>query len=119
MNGNGSVLREKSFTFAMRTVRLYRYLSADKKEYFLSKQILKSGTSIGANVREAQNAQSTADFVHKLSISQKECDETLYWLELLKATNFLTPREYQSIHQDAQELLKILRSSILTTKRKS
>ena len=111
-----SLLREKSFAFAVRIVRLYGYLSERKREFVLSRQLLRSGTSIGANVREAQNAQSTADFIHKLCISQKECDETLYWIELLKATDFLTTEEYRSIHRDAKELLKMLRSCILTTK---
>jgi four helix bundle protein len=82
----------------------------------MSKQLLRSGTSVGANVREAQNAESTADFIHKLAIAQKECDETLYWLELLHATNFLTEQEYSSLAQDGTSLLKIIRSIILTTK---
>lgn len=84
----------------------------------MSKQLLRSGTSIGANVREAQNAQSKADFIHKFSIAQKECDETLYWLELLHQAGFLQENEFAQIHNDAIELLKMLRSSILTTKQK-
>jgi four helix bundle protein len=82
----------------------------------MSKQWLRSGTSIGANIREAQNAQSKADFIHKFSISQKECDETLYWLELLHQSGSREVKEFTAIHKEANELLKMLRSSILTTK---
>ncbi len=82
----------------------------------MSKQLLRSGTAIGALVREAQNAESSKDFIHKLSISQKECDESVYWLELLKATEYLNEQESESLIYDAIELLKILRSSILTSK---
>jgi len=89
----------------------------ERKEFVLSKQFLRSGTSIGANVREALNAESQADFVHKLAIAQKECDETIYWLELLKETNFITEMEFKSINNDAIENLKILRSIILTSKK--
>lgn len=112
-------LKDKSFKFALRIVKLYRYLTEEKKEYVLSKQLLRSGTSIGANIREAQNAQSQADFVHKLSISQKECDESLYWLELLFQSDFLGQKEFDSINCDATELLKMLRSAIITTKKKT
>jgi len=113
---NGNVIKEKSFRFAVRVVMLYKYLKSEKKEYILSKQLMRSGTSIGANVRESQNAESKADFIHKLAISQKEADETLYWLELLKETDYITTEEYQSLESDATELLKIIRSIILTTK---
>ena len=82
----------------------------------MSKQMMRSGTSIGANVREGINAQSKPDFIHKLAIAQKECDECLYWLELLRETNYLTEIEFRSIHNDAAELLKIIRSIILTSK---
>jgi len=84
----------------------------------MSKQLLRSGSSVGANVREAQNAESSADFVHKLAIAQKEMDETLYWLELLQSTLYLTEKEFISIEQDAVEILKMLKSAILTTKQK-
>ena len=84
----------------------------------MSKQILKSGTSIGANVREGQNAESTKDFIHKYSIAQKECDETLYWLELLYKTDYIAEESFISMSQDATELLKMLKSSILTSKNK-
>ena len=82
-----SVVKNKSFAFAVRVVNFYKMLN-EKKEFIMSKQLLRSGTSVGANVREAINAQSKADFIHKLSISQKECDESMYWLELLKETNY-------------------------------
>ena len=82
----------------------------------MSKQLLRSGTAIGALVREAQNAESSKDFIHKLSISQKECDESLYWLELLKATDYINDQEFGSLNNEATELLKMLRSSIITSK---
>jgi four helix bundle protein len=113
-----SILRKKSFAFAIRIVNLYKYLSDGKKEYVLSKQLLRSGTSIGAMVREAQNAESDKDFIHKLAISQKECDESLYWLELLKETDYLTLLEFESISLEGVELIKMLKSSIITSKRK-
>lgn len=116
MNDKKNVLRDKSFAFAVRTVNLYKYITTNKAEYVLSKQLLRSGTSIGANVRESQNVESTADFIHKLGIAQKETDETLYWLELLKETDFLSESEFVSIQNDATELMKIIRSIILTVK---
>jgi len=112
-------VKTKSFLFAIRIVKLYQYLVSEKKEFVLSKQLLRSGTSIGANVREAQNAESKADFIHKLSVSQKETDEVLYWLELLKETNYLTESEFLSIQTDAIQLLKMLRSIIITTRKKT
>ncbi len=109
-------LKDKSFQFALKIIQLYKYLTEDKREFIMSKQLLRSGTSIGANIREGQNAQSKPDFIHKFSIAQKECDETLYWLELLHQSEYLTEKEFRSIHSDATELLKMLRSFILTTK---
>ena len=88
-----------------------------KREFVLSKQLLRSGTAIGALVREAQNAESTKDFIHKLGIAQKECDESIYWIELLKETDFLTEREFDSMNKEAIELLKMLRSAIITSKK--
>ncbi len=114
-----SIIKKKSFEFAVRIVNLYKLLCSERKEFVLSKQLLRSGTSIGANVREGLNAQSQADFIHKLAISQKECDETSYWLELLKETGYINESEYISIHNEATELLKIIRSIILTTKQKN
>ena len=113
-----SIIKKKSFSFAIRIVNLYKFLIENKREYVLSKQLLRSGTAIGALVREAQNAESSADFVHKLGMAQKENDETLYWLELLFETHYLDEKEFISIQQDANELLKMIRSAILTTKRK-
>lgn len=113
-----NIVRDKSFAFAIRVVNLYKYLISDKKEFIMSKQLMRSGTSVGANVREAINAQSKKDFIHKLSISQKECDETIYWLELLKETNYIDKREYESLKNEAAELLKMVKSIILTTKNK-
>ncbi len=114
-----SILKDKSFLFAVRIINVYKYLVSEQKEYVISKQLLRSGTSVGANIREAQNAQSVKDFIHKLSISQKECDETLYWLELLKETSFLTKKETESLHSDATELIKMLKSAIITSKNKN
>ncbi|MFL5765856.1 MAG: four helix bundle protein [Bacteroidia bacterium] len=84
-----------------------KLLVEEKREYVMSKQLLRSGTSIGANIREAQNAQSKADFIHKLSISQKECDETMYWLNLLNQTDYLTELQYRTIHQDANVIKNV------------
>jgi len=118
MNVQDSILRKKSFAFAIRIVNLYKYLSEVKKEYVMSKQLLRSGTSIGALIREAQNAESDRDFIHKLAISQKECDESLYWMELLKETDYLTLLEFESINLEGIELIKMLKSSIVTSKKK-
>jgi len=112
-----NVVLSKSFLFAVRIVNLSKVL-IDRKEFVLSKQILRSGTSIGANAREAHNAESNADFIHKLAISQKETDETLYWLELLHATNYISSDEFNSLNGDATELLKIIKSIIVTMKYK-
>ncbi len=114
---NENTVKTKSFQFAIRIVHLYKYLCDEKREYVLSKQILRSGTSIGANVRESQNAESKADFIHKLGIAQKETDETLYWLELLEATSYLDEEEFLSMHKDANEILKLVRSIIITSKK--
>lgn len=114
-----SIIKTKSFDLAVAAVGCYKYLVAEKKEFVLSKQFLRAATSVGANVREAINAQSKANFIHKLSISQKECDETMYWLELLKETNYITENEFNSIHQQSNEVLKIIRSIIITSKKNS
>jgi len=115
---NESVLKTKSFRFAVRIVNLYKYLCDDKKEFVLSKQTLRSGTSVGAMVREAEHSESKADFIHKLAIAQKEINETLYWLELLKVTEYISDKEFESINADAVEIIKILTSSIKTAKSK-
>ena len=114
-----NVIRKKSFNFAVRAINLYKLLSIERKEFILSKQLLRSGTSIGANVREAINAESNADFIHKLAVAQKECDETCYWLELLHETKFINDSEFNSIYNDACELLKIIRSIIISSKNNS
>jgi four helix bundle protein len=116
-----NITKEKSFALAVRVVKLYKHLTQreKEKEFILSKQLLRSGTSVGANIREANNAESTADFIHKLAIAQKECDESCYWLELLYSTNYITEQEFKSIYQDFSEMLKIIRSIILTKKQKN
>lgn len=109
---------EKSFDFAVRIVNLCKYLQSDKKEYILSKQLIRSGTSIGANVNEAQAAQSTNDFISKLSIASKEARESKYWIDLLVKTDYL-PGESQkvkSLQEQNMELVKLLTSIIKTTK---
>ncbi len=113
---NGA-LQTKSFAFAVRIVNLYGVLCKEKKEFVLSKQLLRSGTAIGALVREAEQAESKADFVHKLAIALKEANETEYWLELLHETHYLEPDAFSAIHRDAVELLKLLTSIINSSKR--
>ena len=106
--------KKKSKAFAVRIVRLYRYLCDEKGEYVLSKQLLRSGTSIGANLAEAECAISRKDFLSKVYIALKECVETEYWLELLHETDYLTEQEYQSINTDCEELRKMLSSTTKT-----
>lgn len=113
-----SILKQKSFAFAIRVVNLYKYIYASTKENVMSKQLLRSGTGIGALIREAKNAESKADFIHKLAIAQKETDESIYWLELLTTTKYITKKEFDSMNADAVELLKMIRSTIITTKKK-
>ena len=109
-------IEEKSFLFAVRIVKLCRYLQEEKKEYILSKQLLRSGTSIGANVAESQQAQSRADFISKLNISLKEAAETNYWLRLLRASEYLTEIEFSSVFADCKELEKMLTSIIKSSR---
>ena len=111
-----SIIVIKSFAFAVRIVKLYKMLNEKSREYVISKQLLRCGTSIGANVRETHNAESKNDFIHKMGIAQKEAGEVIYWLELLKETDYLKEKEFDSINTDANELLKIIRSIILTSK---
>jgi four helix bundle protein len=113
-----SIIKTKSFELAVNGINFYKYLVSEKKEFVMSKQSLRSITSVGANVREAVNAQSKADFIHKLSIAQKECDESMYWLEILKGTDYISLAEFDSIHQQCNEVLKIIRSIIFTSKKK-
>jgi len=112
-----NIVRDKSFAFALRVVKMYKFL-VDKKEYVLSKQLLRSGTSVGALVREAEHAESKADFIHKMAIAQKEANETDYWIELLYQSNYLDYSAYDSISKDIKELNKILSSIIITSKEK-
>ena len=111
-------VKDKSFAFAVRIVNLYKHLLKKKNEFVLSKQLLRSGTAIGALVREAEQAESKADFIHKLSISLKEANETDYWIELLFQTDFLSENEYKTIKEDVEELIKLLVSIIKTSKSK-
>ena len=109
----------KGLDYAIRIVNLYKYLSEQKGERTMSKQLLRCGTSIGANISEALSAESSADFIHKLAIAQKESNETLYWLILLHQTEYINQQEYQSMANDCEELRKIIVSIILTTKQKA
>ncbi|MBE6975910.1 MAG: four helix bundle protein [Ruminococcaceae bacterium] len=111
-----NVIAEKSFQFAIRTVNVYKYLCANKNEYVMSKQLLRSGTSIGANIAESKNAQSRADFISKLNIALKEATETKYWIRLLYATEYLNDAEYQSYYADGVELEKLLVSIVKSLK---
>lgn len=111
-----NILKSKSFLFAIRVVKLYKYLAEEKREFVLSKQMLRSGTAIGALIRESEHAESKADFIHKLSISLKEANETEYWLMLLKETDYISQKEFDSINSNIIELLKLLISIIKTSK---
>jgi len=112
-----SILKIKSYKFAIRIVKLYQFLVKEKKEFVLSKQILKSGTAIGALIREAEFGQSKADFINKMNIALKEANETIYWLEILKEGGYINKGEFESLNSDCEELVKILVSSIKTSKR--
>lgn len=112
-----SILRDKSYAFALRTVKLYQHLAKEQHEYVISKQVLRSGTSIGANIEEAGQAQSKPDFIHKLSIAQKESSETHYWLRLLRDSNSLNSKIAESMIEDVVEIQKLITSSIKTAKR--
>lgn len=109
-----SVVRDKSYAFALKIIKLYRYMNEVNKEFVLSKQLVRSGTSIGALIKEAQHAESRPDFIHKLSISLKEANETDYWLHLLKDSGYIKSDEFQDLHSDCEELIKLL-SAILKT----
>ncbi len=111
-----NAVKDKRFAYAIRIVKLFKYLSEKKKEYVLSKQSLRSGTAIGALVREAEQAESKADFIHKMAIALKEANETDYWIELLHQTNYLSDKEYQTLKSDGQELIKLLVSIIKSAK---
>ena len=112
----GNVVAVKSYSFAIRIVKLYKFLSSDKKEFVLSKQVLRSGTAIGALIKEAEHAQSKADFLNKMNIALKEANETEYWLMLMKDTGYIDEKVFQSIHEDCSEILKLLISIVKSTK---
>lgn len=111
-----NVVAIKSYAFAIRVVKLYKHLSQEKKEFVLSKQMLRSGTSIGALIKEAEHAQSKADFLNKMNVALKEANETEYWLMLMKDTGYLSETEFQSIKNDCSEILKLLISIVRSTK---
>ena len=108
----------KALDFSVRIVKLFKYLKYQKDECVISNQLLRCGTSIGANVSEAISAESIADFIHKLGIAKKEANETLYWLDLLRMTDYITEKEYESMNLDCEEIRKIITSIILTSKQK-
>ena len=116
MQNRDNVIQELSFNFAVRIVKFYKHLTESKKVYVLSKQILRSGTSIGANVRESIHAQSLADFINKLSIALKEADETDYWIELLHASDLISEEEYTSLSNDVKQIIGTLVKIIKTSK---
>ena len=116
MSEKKNIVADKSYQFALRVIKLYRHLSAEKKEFVLSKQVLRSGSSIGALVKEAEHAQSKADFINKMNIALKEANETEYWLMLLKDSDFIDEKSFTSIHIDNKELIKLLASIVKTSK---
>ena len=116
IGGKVNVLYEKAYAFAVRAVRAYQFLATEKKEYVLSKQLMRCGTSIGANVAEANGAISDADFSAKISIAYKECLETKYWLNLLRDTDYISAKMSDSLYQDADELAKMLFSTLRSTR---
>ncbi|MCG2711591.1 MAG: four helix bundle protein [Elusimicrobia bacterium] len=112
-----NIIKNKSFDFALRIVKLFKFLQ-DKKEYVLSKQVLRSGTSVGAMVRESEHAESKADFIHKMAIAQKEANETSYWLELLYKADYLENSIFDPMEKDLNEIQKLLSSIIISSKNK-
>ena len=119
MENNGKVILNHSFELAVSIVRCYQHLVTVEKEFVLSKQLLRCGTSVGAMVQEAQNAESDRDFIHKLSIAQKECAESQYWLELLRVSGYLNKPEFDNLFSSATSILKMIRSAIITSKKKA
>ena len=114
--GMSNILDIKSKAFALRIIRFYKFLTKEKKEFILSSQILRSGTSIGANTRERRNAQSKLDFINKLSIALKEADETQYWLELLVGSEIIDEKVFNSLNEELKEIIALITSSIKTAK---
>jgi len=111
-----NIVKNKSFVFAVRVVKLYQYLCEQKKEFVMSKQLLRSGTSVGAMIREAEHAETKNDFKHKMGIAQKEINETIYWLELLQETDYLTQEQFESISNDAVEIIKLITAILKSAK---
>lgn len=116
MEQKENIVMKKSYAFALRSIRVFKYLQTKKKEYILSKQLLRSGTAIGALIKEGEHAQSKADFLNKMNIALKEANETTYWLELLRDAEYLSNEESQSVLKDAEEILKLLISIVKSTK---
>jgi len=114
-----NVIKDKSYAFALRMIKAYKYLTQEQREFILSKQMLRSGTSIGALIREAEYAQSLPDFIHKLSIALKEAAETEYWILLLKDSEYINEEVFYSIRKDCTELIKLLTSIINTSKKQN
>ncbi len=111
-----NIIKNKSFEFALRIVKLYQFLSETKREFVLSKQVLRSGTAIGALVRESEHAESKADFIHKLSIALKEANESDYWIDLLVRSSYISESEYRSLFSDLDEIIRLLVSIVKTSK---
>jgi four helix bundle protein len=111
-----NTLKIKSFAFAIRIFKLSQFLQNDKREFIISKQVARSGTSVGAMIREAEHSESKPDFIHKLAIAQKEINETIYWLEVLHAVEFLSHEQFNSLNRDAVELIKLLTTALKTAK---
>lgn len=117
MNEKSNIILEKSYAFSLRIVKMYKFLTNEQREFILAKQVLRSGTSIGANINEAQSAESKSDFIHKMGIALKELRETRYWLNLLKDSDYLPIEAYNSIYEESGNLLNILQSIILSAKK--
>ena len=118
MNEKDQTYKAKFMSFAIKMVQLKNFLNEQKHEYNIADQIQRSGTAIGANHREATFSESDSDFIHKLQIAQKECGETIYWLELLKATEYISEEQFTSLYADAEEIMRMLTSSIMTTRKR-
>ena len=116
MENKENIVMNKSYAFALRIIKLYKHLITNQKEYVLSKQVLRSGTSIGALLKEAEHAQSKADFINKMNVALKEANETEYWLMLLKDSDYMDEKSFSSIHADISELIKLLASIVKTSK---
>lgn len=118
MEKKENIVMDKSYVFALRMIKLYKYLNVEQREFILSKQVLRSGTAIGALIKESEHAQSKADFIHKMSIALKETNETEYWLMLLKDSEYISDESFQSVVEDCRELIKLLVTIIKTSKKR-